>query len=396
MIFLRIWNYFIGYLHISVEGLSLEKFINLCVSRGIKLWGIKRVGYTSLTASIGIKDFKSLPSIVRLLHCRVKILDKRGFPFLAYRFRHRKMMIIGMVIFVIILYGLSSFVWVVEVEGNIKVKSGVLYNFLEGKGIKPGVFKGELDIWDIENQMLMEIPELSWVSIEIKGTRAIVRVVEGVKTPRLINKDTPCNIVATKDGIIYQLIVMEGEGMVQVGDTVRKGQLLVSGIIDHEDTGVVRYVHAISNIYARTWYEGKGYEDLDSVSNIRTGEKVTYKYLETKKWEINMEKEEIPFNQYEMEEWRDPVFKLGKISPIYVVTREFYEIKKNSDMNIDILAKEKSGKMALDDALERIPKGAKIIDKKFKYDIIKDKGYQAVIYVEVLEDIAEQVEIISN
>ena len=92
MIFLKAWNYFLGYVVISVNGLSLEKFINLCVSRGIKLWGIRRISYTSLTAKIGIRDFKSLPPIVRRVGCRVKIIDKRGFPF-GIRFRHRKMLI---------------------------------------------------------------------------------------------------------------------------------------------------------------------------------------------------------------------------------------------------------------------------------------------------------------
>ena len=36
------------------------------------------------------------------------------------------------------------------------------------------------------------------------------------------------------------------------------------------------------------------------------------------------------------------------------------------------------------------------IDKKFKYAIIKDIGYEAIVYVEVLEDIAEQIELSAN
>ena len=81
LIFLKIWNYFLGYLVIRVDGLSLEKFINLCVSRGVKLWGIKRINYTSLTANISIKDFKSLPPIVRIVRCKVKIKEKEVFHF---------------------------------------------------------------------------------------------------------------------------------------------------------------------------------------------------------------------------------------------------------------------------------------------------------------------------
>ncbi len=396
LIFLKIWNYFLGYLVIRVDGLSLEKFINLCVSRGVKLWGIKRINYTSLTANISIKDFKSLPPIVRIVRCKVKIKEKRGFPFLAYRFRHRKMLIAGMLIFLVILYILSSIIWVVEVEGAQKVDEEVIYKLLEQKGVKAGVYKGKLNLWDIENQLLIELPELSWVSIELKGTKAIVRVVEGVKPPKLIDTSTPCNIVASKDGIIHQPIVMEGELVVEVGDTVRKGQLLVSGIIEHQDTQIVRYVHARANIWARTWYEGKGQADFSSVLKTRTGRKITHKVLETKNWQINIDTPDIPFDEYEVEEKRQPLLGGDGDKGLAWVIRDYYEVKRSSGRDIDRIAKEKASEEAMENALKNIPNGAKIIDKKFKYDIIKDIGYKAIVYVEVLEDIAEQIELSVN
>ena len=64
--------------------------------------------------------------------------------------------------------------------------------------------------------------------------------------------------------------------------------------------------------------------------------------------------------------------------------------------DIDRIAKEKASEEAMENALKNIPNGAKIIDKKFKYDIIKDIGYKAIVYVEVLEDIAEQIELSVN
>ncbi|NLI60231.1 MAG: sporulation protein YqfD [Clostridiales bacterium] len=394
MIFLKAWNYFLGYVVISVNGLSLEKFINLCVSRGIKLWGIRRISYTSLTAKIGIRDFKSLPPIVRRVGCRVKIIDKRGFPFLAYRFRHRKMLIGGMLIFILILYGLSSFVWVVEVGGNTKVDRQVIYDILDEKGVRPGVYKGKLNTWEIENEILIQVPELSWISIELKGSKAIIKLVEGVKPPKLIDKETPCNIIASKDGLIHQLIVLDGQAEVEIGDTVRKGQLLISGIIEHEDTQIVRYVHSRAHVIARTWYEGRAQANFDSVSKTRTGEKASHKFIESKNWIINIKREEIPFEDYEIEERREAIIEdyLG----LSWVVREFYEIKDNSTGDREQLAKEMAGQKAMEKALKNIPKEAKIIDKKFKYDIIKDIGYEAIVYIEVLEDIAEQTELLVN
>lgn len=396
LVFYSIWNYFLGYLVIRVEGLSLEKFINLCVSREIKLWGIKRIGYTSLYANIGIKDFKSLPPIVRVVGSKVKIIDKKGFPFVAYRFKHRKMLIVGMAIFLVSLYVLSSFVWTVEVEGTVMVNPEIIYNLLEEKGVSPGAYKGDLNLWNIENELLIEIPELSWISIELKGTKAIARVVEAVKPPKLIDSQLPCNIIAAKDGIIHQLIVLEGEAVVEVEDTVREGQLLVSGIIEHEDTQLVRYVHARANAYARVWYEGKGQGDFDRVAKIRTGKKITHKLLETRGWEIDLNNKKIPFKEYEIEEKKELVPGIGKYTGLCTVTRDYYEVETSSPSHRNELAKAKALENAMEDALKNIPKAAKIIDKTINYDIIKDKGYEAVVYVEVLEDIAQQVELSVN
>jgi len=313
---------------------------------------------------------------------------------LSNRFRNRKMLIGGMIVFIMMLYGLGSFIWVVEVKGANKIDPQYIIDKLEENGIKPGAFKGALDVWTIENKMLIEIPELSWISIEMRGTKAIARIVEAKKPPALINKEIPCNIVAAKDGIIEKIITLDGETLVNKGDTVRQGQLLVSGIIEHPDTGVVRYVHAMAQIMARTWYEGRSRISLDQVTTIRTGRKVTHKFIEINGWNLDTNKEEIPFEQYEVEEKRTPIVELGRALPFYLVTREYYEIKNTTSEKRIELSIEKAEEEAWKNVQKKIPAGAKIIDKQFKYDMIKGEEIDAVIYVEVLEDIAQPKEIL--
>jgi len=304
------------------------------------------------------------------------------------------MLIAGMILFIIILYGLGSFVWVVEVEGAIKTDPQYIIEKLGKYGIKPGAFKMGIDTWTTENRMLIEIPELSWISIEIKGVKAIARVVEATKPPALLNKDVPCNIIAAKDGIIEKVIVLEGEALIKRGDTVKQGQLLVSGIIEHEDIGVVRYVHAMAQIMARTWYEGRSHVSFEEVSGIRTGKKVTHKYYEINGLDLDMGKIEIPFEKYEVEEIKIPVVGAGQVLPFYSITRNYYEIKDVTAQERIEIALKKAEEKAWEDAKKKIPNGAKIIDKQFKYDMIKGEGIDAIVYVEVLEDIAQQKEII--
>lgn len=380
MFFYILWNFLKGYVVIRVEGLSLEKFINLTVSRGIYLWGIKRQSYTSLTAKISISGFRQLRGISRKVRCRVRIVDKRGLPFIMHRYRKRKMLTAGIFIFLLIIYGLSFFIWSVEVEGTEKVDPQEILFKLESLGVKPGAFKPHIDSMLLENQLIVSFPELSWASLEIRGSRAVLRVKEAVLPPEVIDKDTPCNIVAAKDGIIEKMIVLDGQPAVKPGQTVRKGQLLVSGVIEHPDTIGVRYVHSMGQVLARTWYQETVHMSLKEPYRQRTGRKSEIKYLGWERFKIPYRKEEIDFSNFEMEIRQDG----------FIYTEIYYEVEEIQWSKNIAKLKAKLEETALAKVRKSMPPGAKIIDKKLKYDMIDNVKASAVISIEALEDIAVQ------
>ena len=95
MIFKILLNYICGYLNISIEGYYIDKFINICISKRIFLWNMKREKSTYLTANISIKDFKRLKSIIKKTRCRIKINKKRGIPFFINKYKKRKIFLIS-------------------------------------------------------------------------------------------------------------------------------------------------------------------------------------------------------------------------------------------------------------------------------------------------------------
>jgi similar to stage IV sporulation protein len=383
MFFYVLWNYLIGYVVIRVEGLSLEKFINLTVSRGIHLWGINRQNYTTLTAKISIKGFRQLHGISHKIRCRIRIVDKRGLPFILFRYRHRKMLAAGLILFLFIIYGLSSFVWTVEVEGAEEINPQKVLSELESLGVQAGVLKSDIDSLWIENQLIIRIPELSWASLEIRGSKAVLRVRESVLPPVLIDRDTPCNVVAAKDGIIDKMIVLDGQAVVSEGQTVKKGQLLISGIIEHPNTIGVRYVHSMGKIIARTWYEETVELSLKEPFRQRTGRRSEIRYIGWERFKVPYMKEEVPFLDFDLEVKQDGFF----ILEIYHETEEIYweRNKHKAKQMLEELANQKVRK--------KIPMGAKIVDKKLKYDMIGSEKLIAVIYAEALEDIGMQQDI---
>lgn len=53
--------------------------------------------------------------------------------------------------------------------------------------------------------MLLEIPELSWVAVNVSGCRANVEVRERRTAPKPLDRKIPCNLVARRDGLVLRV-----------------------------------------------------------------------------------------------------------------------------------------------------------------------------------------------
>ena len=231
LLLLRLWNYLRGYVIIIVSGYFVEKFMNVCTHRQIFLWDIKRCGSETLKMKISINGFRLLRPVVKKTGCRVRLVKKCGMPFIINRYRKRKTFVFGAFVFILLIYFMTSFVWSVEISGNKKLETVFLNEILSTCGIKPGVLKYSVDTEKAVAYMMLNVKELSWASIDVHGTRVKVQVREGVIPPTLVPKDEPCNVIATKDGIVSYIVAEEGYEAVKTGDTVQQGQVLISGKI---------------------------------------------------------------------------------------------------------------------------------------------------------------------
>ena len=76
MIFKILFYYIVGYLNIIVEGVFVERFINICKSKNILLWNIKMEKGVKLYANIGIKDYRNIREIARKTNTKIRIRKK--------------------------------------------------------------------------------------------------------------------------------------------------------------------------------------------------------------------------------------------------------------------------------------------------------------------------------
>lgn len=221
-----ILNYILGYVSIVVEGYYIERFINICKSKNIFFWNMKREKASILHANVGIKEFKQLKSIAKKLKCHVEIERKRGLPFIFNRYKKRKIFLCLLVFVVILLIGCSNFVWNVEITGLEKIPYEEISMQLEENGLKQGMSKNKIDTKKIINEIRLKRNDIAWIGISITGTNAKVEIVEAKEKPEIVDENDFCNIVSDKEGIITKLNVQNGTAIAKVGDIVKKRRFI--------------------------------------------------------------------------------------------------------------------------------------------------------------------------
>lgn len=395
---LRLWNYIRGYVIIIVEGYFLEKFVNICTRRQIFLWDIQKKKNSTMVMKISIKGFTMLRPIARKTGCRVKILKKRGLPFVLSRYKKRKTFIAGGVLFIFLFYFMTSFVWTVEVTGNEKLDASYLIDRVSELGIKPGVFKYSINPNDVANNLMLDLDELSWVSVVIKGTKAKIEVAEAVSKPKIVPKEIPCDIVATKDGVIKSIFVKAGLEAVKVGDTVKKDQVLINGTVPIKNQeGNARVIHAIGDVIARTWYDGRQTVEKKIIEKTRTGEIKDNISLLLFSKKIDLFHKKVPFEEYEKVDMEKSL-TIGKdlVLPFGMVIQRHYENKViEKEIELDE-AKKIAADLAYKQASESVPKEAQIVNSNINF-IEKDDGVLvAEVVIECLENIGYEREIGGN
>lgn len=397
MLAIKIWNYLRGYVIIRVEGLTLERLLNLAASYDIYLWDIKRHNKIILEMKASTQGFKAMKKIVKKVGCRIEIKEKMGLPFTLFKIRKRKMLATGFIIFLISVFLLTSTIWEIEIIGNSQTPSSEIISLLKNNNIKTGKLKYVIDEESIKDIIIDNYDYISFISPKIKGTKLTIELKEQDLPPEKVNKDYPCNIVAKKKGVIVKVIPKNGNSVVEKGEIVKEGQLLITGILKNEITNREAYVHSEGEVLAVTRYSKSISEPIIKVEEKFTGEIYSQKGLEIMDKGIKFIKGDIPFENYKEEIKEKDLINFKKLDinfPIKIIEYEYKEVEtREVKQNIDFLKKSLALK-ATKDINEELPKDAKIQSKNTIHEIDGNILTTHVV-IEAIEDIGRK-QIIEN
>lgn len=322
-------KYIFGYVNIKIEGFFVERVINKAINRKIFFWNIKRDKSTIVYANVGLRDFKELTKLAKKDKCKIKILNKKGLPFILNRYRKRKIFFVFLIAVILFLFTISNFIWNIEVDGISQINKEEFMMQLQEQGLKIGTLKSKVNTEKIINKIRLERDDVSWIGIEITGTNALVKVVEADQKPELVDEEEYCNIVADKEAQIVKVSAQSGVPAVKEGDIVTRGTILIAGWMEGKYTGT-RYVHSNGEIKAKVWYTEKEKIQLTQNVSEKTGNVENRYQIKFNNFTINLYKTLSKFENYDTIDASNKVKIFSNFYlPIEIVKKTNYEKTEN-------------------------------------------------------------------
>lgn len=376
---------------LKINQRNFESFVNECMKENISLKNVKKED-DFFWCTMSFADFKRIRPIARKTGVRIHIARKAGALYFTYIHRRRYGFYLGAVMALCIFIYLTSCIWVVDVTGNNTTSTKQILKVMEKNGISVGACRYGKKISDIKNSALIELDTLSWLWVTIDGTRAVVEVREKGDATEIVDKTKPCNLVATYPGVIYDMQVRSGRKMVCRGDTVAKGQLLVSGVTETAYRPN-RFIYSSGTVIARTWRSAEGEFSHKNTQRIKTGKIKTRHKINLFGKEINLYfNDNLKFKDYTKES-RSTRAKLftNIYLPITFTTEEFCEIIIKDETLSDEAVVEKAVESLTDKILSSRTEGATTVKRTYGYDTLANGNLHVTVTIESLENIAGQV-----
>lgn len=286
-----------GYVRLCVAGYSPERFLNMCCYHQLFIWGLEPTG-NGYEMNMSISDFRKLKPLVRKTHTKVILEGRYGFPFFLARYRRRKLFFAGLFICAVLLWTYSLFIWDIYFVGNERYPDTTLAEFLESEGVAPAMLRNRVDCPGIVKAIRKEYNDIVWVSASIDGSRLKIQIKENEDTFPEEEKETsaedekPVDLVATADGVITKIVTRSGVPQVHVGDTVKKGDILVLGRVevvnDSQEVVGYQYHRSDADVFADTQMEYTDTLALDYHEKVYDGKKKYQPFIRLADWTVSV------------------------------------------------------------------------------------------------------------
>lgn len=370
---------------ITVEGVNLPRFLRRAGEMGLLMMGV-RIRGKKMTAFVREDDIPALRMMAVSDGWRFSVGNRQGTGRLMTWIRHRLALLSALMLGIGVLIGASQVMWRVEIE-NAGIYAADLPEYLQALGITPPMPKSDVQIGELRDLLEWRYPETAWVECGWRGMTLLIRVVDGVPAGTPLSETGAGDVVAARDGIVASIRTKAGTALVQPGDIVRKGQILIRGE-ERTINGGVRAVSARGVVMARVWDAAAIRMDATELHTVYSG-RTEETMAVISPWFALWQTPESEFSQADVSRRTLPLG--GFFLPLTCVWEKRYECEiTKQNRGIEEISAEASV-AALRKLREIIGTNESLVDKWVNCSMIEHEVLLAVATGERLVDIAEQI-----
>ena len=274
----RLLWFLLGYGIVNICGASPQWVLNTLTARRIPFWDLQWDDPLEVRICVFRRDLAAVERAAADSQCNVVRTTEVGCRKSLRRLLQRPVLLLAMLFTVVSLWIVPKFLLFYEVSGNDTVPEQQILRELERLGVGFGTFGPDIKPRWIKDHMLNAIEQLQWITVTQNGCKAQIIVRERPQTPETVDRKGYAHVVAAQSGLVERMSVLSGQPMVQPGEFVLEGDVLVSGLVDAERVFLMEYAQA--EVFARTWRKTTVKVPQSALEKNRTGEEFCSIWLE--------------------------------------------------------------------------------------------------------------------
>ncbi|MBR0081169.1 MAG: sporulation protein YqfD [Clostridia bacterium] len=351
------WKLWRGYVILQLEALDTARVLRRMLSAGIPVFCVRKQNETTATVGVYARDVRRLRPIRRRERFRMHILERHGLPFWWMRMRRRPVLLVGLPLCVIALCVALARIWVIRIDGAVRTDPAEVLEQLAAHGLSVGKRpKGAALIYAADD-LSAQLTEAARVTIHRDGVILEVSVQEADPQHDRVDWSVPADIVAKKEAVIVSVETKRGQAAVQPGQTVQRGDVLISGHVVYSEDKTAYDTHADGEVLGACVYTADAELPRTVTEWVPSGETVSVRSVYV--CGIPLWRRRIPYAQYR-ETGERTVFVSAFGLPISMRVSTAAELCERERVLTEGERREQAELYAVNDAIALVPTDARI------------------------------------
>ena len=156
-----------GRITVEIKLLNPDRILNIFWNRNINIYKINKKNISTIRLDIDYINYEEVCEVIQTLGGKISIVKRRGFIFWLRNMRGKISLVVGLMLFLVVIFLLSNYVWAIDINVQENISPFEIRQQLKEIGIKPGMAKSDIVVEDIEKKLENANSEILWLRVRV-------------------------------------------------------------------------------------------------------------------------------------------------------------------------------------------------------------------------------------